>query len=78
MKIQPTGRIQDIIQQLGLQIISRAALMQYEVTSVDGTGLIPNLQDAEFIGGRVARLPPDQTGSSNEATLVDAMTVWLN
>jgi hypothetical protein len=78
MKIQPTGRTQDILQQLGMQIISRAALMHYEVTSVDGTGLIHSLQDAEFIGGRVARLPPDQAGSSNEATIVDAMTVWLN
>ena len=73
------GRTQDIIQQLGLQIISRAALMHYETTSVDGaTGLVHSLDDAEFIGGRVARLPPDQVGSNSEATIVDAMTVWLN
>ena len=53
--------------------------MHYETTSVDGaTGLVHSLDDAEFIGGRVARLPPDQVGSNSEATIVDAMTVWLN
>ena len=73
------GHAQVFIQQLGLQIISRAALMEYEITSVDGaTGLLHSLDDAEFIGGRVARLPPDQVGSDSEATIVDAMTIWLN
>ena len=76
MKAQPMGHAQDVVQQLGLQIISKAALMQHEITSVNEvTGEVHRLDDAVFIGGKIAKL---SSLPFSEATLVNGMTIWLN
>ena len=69
------GHAQDVVQQLGLQIISKAALMQHEISSFsEVTGEVHRLDDAVFIGGKVAKLNP---GAFSETTVVNSMTVWL-
>ena len=70
------GHAQDVVQQLGLQIISKAALTQREITSFNEvTGEVRRLDDAVFIGGKIAKLNPEPF---SETTVVNSMTVWLS
>ena len=75
MKVQPLGHAQDVIQQLGLQLISKAARVEYEVSSVNtATGEMHRLDDAVFIGGKLAKLTPDEFAETKE---ISSMCVRL-
>ena len=75
MKVQPMGHSQDVVQQLGLQLISKAARVEHEITSFNtATGEVHRLDDAVFIGGKLAKLTPDEFAETKE---INSMTVRL-
>lgn len=69
------GPIDEILKQLGLQLISKASTGNFTADAEDQhTSIIHNVNKGVFVGGSVVQLTPDEYA---EAILTDHVSVFI-